>query len=107
MIGRDADDKPLDTWIALAQAFKQQQVSRLQEVVTKHALRVNNAKLSIIAVGAGSFLAREIAENMKLPYVDVAEFIASPQSSNDSELKYWAKVCLPAYAVAYLAFHHN
>ncbi len=108
MIGHDSDDKPLETWIALAQAFKQQQVSRLQEVVTKHIVRVkNNARLSIIAAGAGSFIAREIADNMKLPHLDVADFIAMPQSSNDSELKHWAKVCLPAYAVAYLAFHNN
>ena len=108
MIGHDADDKPLDTWIALAQAFKQQQVSRLQGVATKHILRVKkNARLSIIGAGAGSFLAREIAASMKLPYLDVADFIAHPQSSNDSELKHWAKVCLPAYAVAYLVLPNN
>ena len=108
MIGRDADDKPLDTWIALAQAFKQQQVSRLQDVATKHTLRVkDNTKLRVIGAGAGSFLAREIAENMKLPYIDVADFIAHLQSSNDSELKHWATVCSPAYAVAYLALHSN
>jgi probable H4MPT-linked C1 transfer pathway protein len=108
MIGHDADDKPLDTWIALAQAFKQQQVSRLQGVATKHILRVKkNARLSIIGAGAGSFIAREIAESMKLPYLDVADLIANSQSSKDSELKHWAKVCLPAYAVANLAFHNN
>ncbi len=113
MIGHDATDKPLDTWIALAQAFKQQQVSRLQEVATKHCLSVNNnakfsnTKLSIIGAGAGSFLAREIADNLNLPYLDVADFIANSQSFNDSELKYWAMVCLPAYAVAYLAFHNS
>lgn len=71
MIGYDADDKPFDTWLALAQAFKQQQVSRLQDVATKHTLRVeDNTKLSVIGAGAGSFLAREISENMKLPYID-------------------------------------
>ena len=108
MIGHDADDKSLDTWIALAQSFKQQQVSRLQEVAAQHILRVkNNSKLSIIGAGAGSFLVREIAENMKLPYIDVADFIAHSQSFCDSELKHWATVCLPAYAVAYLAFHNN
>ncbi|MDI1300077.1 hydantoinase/oxoprolinase family protein [Methylotenera sp.] len=108
MIGHDTNEKPLDTWIALAQAFKQQQVSRLQEVAIKHGLRLNNnAKLNIVGAGAGSFLAREIAENIKLPYLDVADLIASSQSFNDSELKHWATVCLPAYAVAYLAFHNN
>jgi hypothetical protein len=44
---------------------------------------------------------------MKLPYLDVADLIANSQSSNDSELKHWATVCLPAYAVANLAFHNN
>jgi (4-(4-[2-(gamma-L-glutamylamino)ethyl]phenoxymethyl)furan-2-yl)methanamine synthase len=108
MIGHDADDKPLDTWMALALAFKRQQISRLQEVATKHTLRVNNnSKLTIVGAGAGSFLAREIAENMTLPYLDVADFIAHSQFSNNSELKHWATVCLPAYAVAYLAFHNN
>ncbi|MBX9705776.1 MAG: hypothetical protein K5Q00_05925 [Gammaproteobacteria bacterium] len=108
MIGHDADDKPLDTWIALAQAFKQQQVSRLQGVATKHILRVKkNARLSIIGAGAGSFIAREIAECMKLPYLDVADLIANSQSSKDCELKHWATVCLPAYAVAYLALHNH
>jgi probable H4MPT-linked C1 transfer pathway protein len=108
MIGHDADDKPLDTWMALAQAFKLKQVSRLHEVATKHILRVkNNTKLSVVGAGAGSFLAREIAETMKLPYLDVADFIAYSQCFNDSELKHWARVCLPAYAVAYLAFHQH
>lgn len=108
MVGHDADDKSLDTWVELAQAFKQQQVSRLQEAATKHCSRVeNNAKLTILGAGAGNFLAREIADNMKLPYLDVADFIAHSQSLNDSELKHWATVCLPAYAVAYLAFHNN
>ncbi|MDI1309587.1 MAG: hydantoinase/oxoprolinase family protein [Methylotenera sp.] len=108
MIGHDAVDKPLDTWIALAQAFKQQQLSRLQEVATKHSLRVNSAaKLSIVGAGAGSFLAREIAKHMNLPYLNVSDFIINSQTLNERELNHWATVCLPAYAVAYLAFHNN
>jgi probable H4MPT-linked C1 transfer pathway protein len=108
MIGHDADGKPLDTWVALAQAFKRQQVSRLQEVAAKHILRIkNNANLSIIGAGAGSFIVREIAESMKLPYLDVADLIANSQSSNNNEFKHWATVCLPAYAVAYLALHKH
>jgi len=108
MIGHDVVDKPLDAWVALAMSFKQQQVSRLQEVATRHCLRINNnAKLSIIGAGVGSFLIREIAKNMKLPYLDVADLMANSQHFNNRELTHWATVCLPAYAVAYLVFNNN
>lgn len=107
MIGHDAADKPLDTWIALAQSFKQQQLSRLQGVANKHSLRVNNnTKLTIVGAGAGSFLAREIAKNLNLPYLEVSDCIAYSQSLSECE-KHWATVCLPAYAVAYLAFNEK
>ncbi len=108
MIGHDVDDASLEAWIALAKAFKQLQVLRLQEVVKKHISRLSNhSNVSVIAAGAGSFLVKEIAESMNLQYLEVADFFGNLPSLNQSELKHWASVCLPAYAVAYLAYHCN
>ncbi len=108
MIGHDADDASLDAWTTLARSFKYQQVSRLQDAVKQHILRVKSgSEVSIIAAGAGGFLVREIAENLNLQYFDVASFFGKLSSLEKNELKHWASVCLPAYAVAYLASHRN
>lgn len=108
MIGHDVGDASLDDWTKLANSFKHAQVSRLQDVVKKHLSRLNNnSKVRVIIAGTGSFLAREIAENMNLQYLDVASLIDNLPTLEKGELEHWASVCLPAYSVAYLAFHKN
>ena len=106
MIGHDANDAPLNDWLALAQSFKDLQVARLQGVVIKHVARLkDNAKAIIMGAGAGSFLASEVATRMNLKYVEISDLFH--ESASDTEAKHWASVCLPAYAVAYLAFKNK
>ena len=115
MIGRDVDDAPLAAWVALAHEFKKQQLARLQEVAKYHIDRITGnhgnhqiRDVAVIGAGAGAFLVKEIACAMNLPYVDSAELIAMNLSASctmHTETGHWASVCLPAYAVAYLAYN--
>ena len=63
---------------------------------------------------AGSFLVREIAQALDIQYVDVADLITqdgdggvSQVIGNIAETQRWASVCLPAYAVAHLAYNRT
>jgi probable H4MPT-linked C1 transfer pathway protein len=116
MIGHDVDDAPIIEWIGLAYKFKLQQMARLQDVASAHISRLtDNAhqqSMCLVGAGTGSFLVREIAKIMRIPYIDVATLItlnidgnAKSLLGNSSETRRWASICLPAYAVAYLAFH--
>lgn len=114
MIGRDVDDAPLAAWIALAHEFKAQQLACLQEVAKRHIDRTNHIignhqsrDVAVIGAGAGAFLVKEIANAMNIPYVDIAELITVnlSVSCTRTETAHWASVCLPAYAVAYLAYN--
>jgi probable H4MPT-linked C1 transfer pathway protein len=108
MIGHDADDAPLVAWNALAVEFKMKQVARLQDVAIKHIKRIeNNQNVKIIGVGAGSFIARHIAENMNMQYLEVADIIQNTLPATGNDVKHWASVCFPACAVANLAIHKN
>jgi probable H4MPT-linked C1 transfer pathway protein len=111
MIGHDADDEPLSAWIALAYEFKSQHVLRLQEVATKHLARTKNKQnVKIIGAGAGSFLAREISANMNIQFLDVVVLLKDTmhtEGMSEVELGHRAGVCLPAYAVAYLAYNRS
>jgi probable H4MPT-linked C1 transfer pathway protein len=106
MIGHDASDSPFDTWIALAQSFKQLQLIRLQEVAEKQIARLKDrTNVVIIGAGTGKFMVREIAAKLDIPYVEVADLLGEMKAT--SHTKHWASVCLPAYAVAYLAFNNK
>lgn len=109
MIGHDENDSTLEAWIALAQAFKLKQLARLQEVATKHLARLKSGtKVSIVAAGAGSFLARELAANLNVQYLELVDLLCVSESCDSiNALKDRAGVCLPAYAVAYLALNNK
>jgi uncharacterized hydantoinase/oxoprolinase family protein len=108
MIGHDADDASYAAWHALALEFKLKQIVRLQEVAMKHIARIkNNQNTKIIGVGVGRFLVRQIAENMGIQYLELADIIQKSTPITESELKHWASVCFPAYAIANLAMHKN
>jgi len=63
----------------------------------------------LVGAGTGSFLVREIAKIMHIPYIDVATLITlnidKNLSGSSSETRHWASICLPAYAVAHSACH--
>ncbi len=118
MIGHDMEDANLDAWIALAHEFKTQQLLRLKAVADKHISRIKNndqtSRMVIVGAGTGSFLAKEIASLIKIQYVDIAELIENNLENDiDASLlnlkntTHWASVCLPAVAVAYLAFKNQ
>ena len=97
MIGHDVEDADLKEWINLAQAFKDMQLNRLQEAVER--VSGENASVPLVGAGAGKFLAAQLANKMKRPYIDAMDLI----HANSDHEKYWGGVCLPAYAVATLA----
>lgn len=104
MIGHDADDKGLTAWIALADAFKRVQLERLTEVAQKHLARIGSVENNmIIGAGAGKFLVEEIAKRLGLTYRDCTSLFENQLNNNPQQIEYKANVCLPAYAVAYLA----
>lgn len=117
MIGHDVEDANLDTWVALAHEFKAQQLTRLKAIAKKHIERIKSSdqtsKVVIVGAGAGSFLAKEIAAFMKIEYVGIAQLIENNlendigDSSSSLKNTHWASVCLPAVAVAYLAFKNQ
>lgn len=107
MIGHDVDDAPMDAWVRLANEFKSQQVARLQGVIKQHLSGLNAHQMqtvSIIGAGVGGFLIKEIANTMNIHYLDVAELIEL-NANSASETGRWASNCLPAFAVAQLAYN--
>jgi probable H4MPT-linked C1 transfer pathway protein len=110
MVGHDVTDAPMSSWLALAHAFKSAQLERLKNVAMAHIERMAadqlqaaaGQKVLIIGAGAGSFLAKEIAQLLQLQYVDIAQLITGA-SNNAQHVSRWGSVCLPAYAVAHLA----
>jgi probable H4MPT-linked C1 transfer pathway protein len=117
MIGHDVEDAPIMDWHSLAEQFKWQQISRLQTVATKHISRLSNENkkqsMVLIGSGAGGFLVAEIAKNLAIPYIDVADLMILNKENAESQtssvddsaiaIRRRASVCLPAYALAYLA----
>ena len=117
MIGHDVEDAPIMDWHSLAEQFKWQQILRLQTVVTKHISRLSNENkkqsMVLIGSGAGGFLVAAIAKNLAIPYIDVADLIILNKENAESQIssvddsaiaiRRRASVCLPAYALAYLA----
>ena len=121
MIGHDVDDAALEVWVALAQSFKLQQLAQLSHAARQHIARLQGKvspsaehvlpdTICVVGAGAGAFLAKEIAQVLAVQYVDVAQLINmdnadSTTGSDFIETSRLARVCLPAYAVAYLAYH--
>ncbi len=81
-------------------AFKQLQLNTLNTAVARSLSRnLIEDVAPVIGAGAGKFLVRELAKQLNREYVDVETLIAA----NSEQVRHWASVCLPAYAVAYLA----
>ena len=94
-----------------------EEILRLQTIVAKHISRLSNENkkqsMVLIGSGAGGFLVAEIAKNLAIPYIDVANLIILNKENSESQIscvddsaiaiRRRASVCLPAYALAYLA----
>lgn len=100
MLGRDLNDAPAAAWIGLSRAFKQMQLNMLNAAAARTLSRnLIDDKAPVIGAGSGKFLVRELAKQLKREYLDVETLIVS----DTEQAGRWASVCLPAYAVAYLA----
>lgn len=99
MIGQDVEDEELSHWIQLAYAFQHAQLNTLKSALLRHAsLRPETTK-TIVGAGAGNFLVERLASQLDAEYVDVKSLV----KAGDEETRAWAAICLPAYAVAWLA----
>ena len=99
MVGCDAEEAPLASWIELARSFKNVQLDQIRQALLKQVpLLQGNTTLQLVGAGAGSFLAAELARQLGFEYCAVTEFIAA----DNVGVKHRAAVCFPAYAVAYL-----
>lgn len=112
MIGRDADEYPIAAWVALASAFRQHQLDRLQVTIQKHTETLSPlTTLTLIGAGVGRFLIKALAAQMHLPYLDVADLIVvAPNSAMLKPMQMpsqWASNCLPAVAVASILGDHR
>jgi (4-(4-[2-(gamma-L-glutamylamino)ethyl]phenoxymethyl)furan-2-yl)methanamine synthase len=96
MVGHDAEDCAMSDWIDLAETFKQLQKNTLMQAIQAHTY---NQRMPIISAGVGAFLSKEIADELGLPSVNVAEYV----QAKDSQTLEQAVNCFPAYAVARLA----
>ena len=100
MIGCDAADVPLASWVELANSFKSVQLEQIRQALLKQMSLLKDCRgLQLIGAGAGAFLVVELAVQLDLEYHPVSEFI----TGFDKKAKDMAAVCFPAYAVAYLS----
>lgn len=95
MVGRDLDDAPMSSWITLAHFIAQAQVQDIACAMEHVAGAVPGP---LVGAGAGRFLVRELARRSGREYVDFSQLVAG-----DPQVRDWAAVCAPAYAVARLA----
>ena len=96
MVGHDYEDKPLQIWQQLAHDCREKQRKQIELAVMKH-LKIG---VTIVGAGAGSFLVGSIAQSLNRSY-------ASFTSLLNDEANHDLGVCLPAFAVAKLAFLRN
>ncbi len=98
MVGYDLEDKAMDVWVQLAFSCRLAQLMQLKAAVLKQA----KPNMALIGAGAGSFLVKALADELKAPYLSVNAILASnmPTKSENSQA---LEVCFPAYAVAQLS----
>jgi (4-(4-[2-(gamma-L-glutamylamino)ethyl]phenoxymethyl)furan-2-yl)methanamine synthase len=102
MIGHDAEDKPMVTWINLATTCKKLQMNQIKAAMLKHL----KPGVPVIGAGAGSFLVKALAQEAGHDFKHVWEPISTRFPEHADLSMQTLEVCFPAYAVAYLASHH-
>jgi probable H4MPT-linked C1 transfer pathway protein len=107
MIGRDAEEAEMASWVALAQSFRAAQFERLRDTVLHHATNFpDQAVFTLVGAGVGRFLVKELAAQLHVSYIDVADLVEvaheSAMLANGQFNSQWASSCLPAVAVASL-----
>jgi probable H4MPT-linked C1 transfer pathway protein len=99
MLGRDLDSASPEDWRRLAfhLAERQRQVlhAAIDRVLSRGCLADD---APVVGAGIGRFLARQLAERLRRPYVDFADLI-----EGDAPTREWAARCAPAAAIVMLA----
>lgn len=99
MLGHDKEDASDASWLALAQSFKLQQLKQLESAISNLLARNQIAQdAPLIGAGTGAFLVRELAQRLSRAYLPIESLILA----GSEELRHWAGICFPAYAVASL-----
>lgn len=91
MVGHDLDDYPMQVWLGLAENCRAQQILQLKQALLKHL----KDGMPVIGVGAGAFLAKELASELNRDYLALSDII-------EGEVLESVSVCFPAYAVCRL-----
>lgn len=87
-------------WQAFAQTLKQQQLAQIKQACVEQLQRSQRRNQTcLVGAGVGRFLAKQIAAELNLPYVDFTQLIIQIGSVDVPD----AADCAPAVAVAYLA----
>lgn len=98
MVGHDFADKDEREWSLLAQAFRTTQLQYLSQAIRSVISQSQLQPTTLVGLGAGSFLAKAVAEQLGVTYFPAATIMQAAHA----QLKIDAKVCFPAYAVARL-----
>ena len=104
MIGCDVEDD-LEKWILLAVSCKNLQMMQLKTAIAQHL----KPTMTIIGAGAGSFLVKQIAEDLNHSFIPAYE-LASMRAAghaNKHDFIHDIDLCFPAFAVASLALEQS
>jgi (4-(4-[2-(gamma-L-glutamylamino)ethyl]phenoxymethyl)furan-2-yl)methanamine synthase len=100
MIGYDLEAYETKSWVALATEFKALQIAL---ITTAASSLLNESRPTVIGLGQGRFLAKEVAYALNCHYKDVAELI----KANEETQSLQAAGTFPAFAVASLVINYG
>lgn len=98
MLGHDVEDAEAANWQSLAMAFKTAQLMLVKHSIQTVTQPLGDRPFTLVGLGAGSFLVRQLADELGMPYFSAADAV----TASEKTLKIDAEVCFPAYAVARL-----
>jgi uncharacterized hydantoinase/oxoprolinase family protein len=99
MLGRDASEADLPTWVDVARYFAACQLAQIEATARELIAREDlDPSAPVIGAGCGRFLAKRLAELLGRPYRDFAETIDCAPEMRDMAAR-----CAPAVAVALLS----
>ena len=82
MIGCDGVENELPRWQKLADNIRQQQLLDIQNACQMQLRRQNKSqRITLVGAGIGRFLAKDIAANLQLTYLDFSSLLPHPANS--------------------------
>ena len=98
MIGYDYHKEELNAWKQFATCLRERQLDKIQRACFRQLSREEMDNGVIIGAGVGRFLVKELAGQLKFPYVDFSELLTAQLQNCAMEVA----DCAPAAAVACL-----